>query len=170
MRKCLLVLGCAIMVASLCGAGTEGKVYGEGVDLEEAVAISQLSENPNDYVGKTVRVDGVITGVCAKRGCWMQVSDPETGLGVRVKVEDGVIVFPATSKGRKAQAQGVFEVVEAEAPAATEKKASMSKTDFLDEKGETCDKEDSLSSKVGCDAPVQKNLVLVLRGTGAVIF
>jgi hypothetical protein len=33
------------------------------------------------------------------------------GPTVRLKVEDGVIVFPVTAKGRKVSAEGVFEAV-----------------------------------------------------------
>ena len=35
----------------------------------------------------------------------------EQGPTVRLKVDDGVIVFPVTAKGRKVSAEGVFEVV-----------------------------------------------------------
>ena len=34
-------------------------------------------------------------------------NDPE-GPTVRLKVEDGVIVFPVTAKGKKVSAEGVF--------------------------------------------------------------
>ena len=35
----------------------------------------------------------------------------EKGPTVRLKVDDGVIVFPVTAKGRKVSAEGVFEAV-----------------------------------------------------------
>ena len=59
------------------------------------------------------RSDGVATAVCEHMGCWMAVA-PEgdkDGRTVRLKVDDGVIVFPVTAKGRKVSAEGVFEVV-----------------------------------------------------------
>ncbi len=46
-------------------------------------------------------------------GCWMAVApahDP-SGPTVRLKVEDGVIVFPVSAKGKRVSAQGVFEAV-----------------------------------------------------------
>ena len=92
-------------------AGGDAAEYGDGVTLEEAVAVETLLGSPDDYLGKTVRVDGVITGVCKKRGCWMQVTNPETGNGVRIKVDDGVIVFPYTAMGKKASAEGVFDAI-----------------------------------------------------------
>jgi hypothetical protein len=64
-------------------------------------------------VGKTIRIDGVATAICAHMGCWMAVA-PEgdtNGTTVRLKVEDGVIVFPVSAKGKKVSAEGVFEEV-----------------------------------------------------------
>jgi len=88
-----------------------GTLYGAGVSLTESIPVSELVENVDDYLGQTVRVEGLVTGVCAKRGCWMTVTDPESGKGVRIKVEDGVIVFPMEAMGHKTAAEGVFEVV-----------------------------------------------------------
>jgi hypothetical protein len=87
--------------------------FGTGVTLTEATRIDAILAKPADYVGKTVRVDGVATAICAHMGCWMAVApegDP-SGPTVRIKVEDGVIVFPVTAKGKRVSAQGVFEIV-----------------------------------------------------------
>ncbi len=48
---------------------------GAGVTLEEADAdpIARRA-SPQDFVGKTIRVDGVATAVCADMGCWMAVA------------------------------------------------------------------------------------------------
>jgi len=104
-----LAMGLVVGVgAAMAGEGT---VYGKGVSIEKAVAITELLATPEAYVGKPVRVDGVVTAVCAKRGCWMMLTDGNAGQGIRIKVEDGVIVFPMDAMGRKATAEGIFEVV-----------------------------------------------------------
>jgi hypothetical protein len=112
MRR-LLILAVVLGVVTMTGAAVadEGTTYGKGVTLDKAVAIPELLAQPDLYVGKKVRVEGVISAVCAKRGCWMTVTDPESGKGVRIKVEDGVIVFPMEAMGHKTVAEGVFEVV-----------------------------------------------------------
>jgi hypothetical protein len=118
--KALLALGLLALVAPL-GAG-ETKL-GTGVNLKETTAIKMLVEQPAVYVGKTVRIDGVATAVCTHMGCWMAVAaegpdgpdSNEKGATVRLKVDDGVIVFPVTAKGRKVSAEGVFEAVGAAA-------------------------------------------------------
>lgn len=84
----------------------EAKSYGEGVELEESVPISVILATPDEYVGETVRVEGRIVGVCKKRGCWMELAGDEEFQSMRIKVEDGVIVFPYESKGMYAVAEG----------------------------------------------------------------
>lgn len=114
--KALLAIGVLALVVPLAAGETK---LGTGVNLKETTAITSLVEQPSAYVGKTLRVDGVATAVCTHMGCWMAVAaeGDEKGPTVRLKVEDGVIVFPVTAKGRKVSAEGVFEVVGATAEA-----------------------------------------------------
>ncbi len=166
--KRFLILSLVIFAAAAATATAAGtETYGEGVTLDDAVAIDTLVANPDDYVGKKVRVDGVITGVCQKRGCWMQVTDPESGNGVRIKVEDGVIVFPYTSMGREASAEGVFEAIKL----TPEQIEARTAAEHDHAEGETCDKSGSKveGTGAGCDAPAVDQYVYVIHGTGAVI-
>jgi hypothetical protein len=169
-----LMLGFLSVFPAAAGDET---TYGEGVTLDQAVPVKALLASPDDYIGKTVRVDGVITGVCEKRGCWMQVTDPETGTGIRVKVDDGVIVFPYTAMGKKASAEGVFEAItltpeQVEARAAQQAAAAAGEKVVAEAEG--CDKaapkKDGSGEGAGCDAPVQDNRIFMIHGTGAVIF
>lgn len=108
--KALLALGVLALVAPLAAGETK---LGTGVTLKDATPIKLLVDQPSAYVGKTLRVDGVATAVCTHMGCWMAVAaeGDEQGPTVRLKVDDGVIVFPVTAKGRKVSAEGVFEIV-----------------------------------------------------------
>ena len=105
---------CAALVAvGTISAVAEEKKLGTGVSLTEATPIKALVAKPADYVGKTVRVDGVATAVCEAKGCWLALGAVEDAKGtqVRLNVEDGVIVFPLSAKGKKVSAEGVFEEV-----------------------------------------------------------
>jgi len=86
---------------------------GTGVSVKEATPIKALLETPAAFVGKTIRVDGVATAVCEEMGCWMAIAptDDPKGATVRLKVEDGVIKFPVTAKGKPVSAEGVFEEI-----------------------------------------------------------
>lgn len=95
--------------------GQDGK-FGAGVSDRAATPIADLYAQPADFVGKTIRVEGVVTEVCTEMGCWMALA-PEGGSEqtVRIKVDDGAgIVFPVTARGRRASAEGVFEKIAAD--------------------------------------------------------
>lgn len=96
------------------GAGTK---YGAGVTIKQATPIADVTGSPEKFLGKTIRVDGTVAAVCENMGCWMQIKDDNTDKTIRIKVDDGVIVFPVTAKGKKASAEGVFERVNAQAEA-----------------------------------------------------
>lgn len=167
-RVMTITLALAFLATVPVFAGSGSTEYGDGVTIEQAVAVETLLDSPNDYIGKTVRVDGVITGVCKKRGCWMQVTDPDTGNGVRIKVDDGVIVFPYEAMGKKASAEGVFEAI-ALSPEQIEARAAKQAAEHEHAEGESCDKTDPKEEGAGCDAPVQDNRIFMIKGTGAVI-
>ena len=164
--KRFLILITVLCFAAVPALAVDGESYGEGVTLDQAIPIDTLIENADDYVGKTVRIDGVITGVCKMRGCWMQVTDKESGNGVRIKVEDGVIVFPYDSMGHEAAAEGVFEAIKL-TPEQLEKANAAA---HQHEDGKTCDGEgEGEGNLAGCDAPVVNEYVYMIKGTGAVI-
>jgi hypothetical protein len=107
------LIGACVVALSVAAVAAETKL-GAGVTLKEATPVKALIEKPGDYVGKTIRVDGVATAVCEHMGCWMAIApenDPN-GTTVRLKVEDGKIVLPVSAKGKKVSAEGVFEVVD----------------------------------------------------------
>ncbi len=91
----------------------EPKTYGKGVSLEQSTPLTRILERPADFEGKTVRVEGTVKAVCQHMGCWMAFApDGETeDRTLLIKVDDGVIVFPVTAKGRKAAAEGVIQRV-----------------------------------------------------------
>lgn len=107
----------ALSIVGVCATGSaslsEPQTYGAGVSLTTSTPIASVLENPAAFEGKTVRVEGTVTAVCAHEGCWMALA-PEgrtDGPTLRLKVDDGVIVFPVTAKGKKAVAQGALERV-----------------------------------------------------------
>jgi hypothetical protein len=146
------VLAAAVSVPALAAEGT---IYGKGITATDVVAISDLIATPDKYVGKTIRVEGLITDVCPKRGCWMVLAGDKDFQTVRIKVEDGEIVFPLDAKGKKAVAEGVFTKLEI-----TKDQALEHAKHLAEEKGEKFDPD------------TVKDLATVtyqIKGTGAVI-
>lgn len=94
----------------ILGGGLFAQEYGAGVALEESVSIAKILQNPEGLKGKRVRIDGEVVEVCAMAGCWIEVRDQQ-GDRIRVKVDDGVIVFPGSLKGQQVKAEGTVEVL-----------------------------------------------------------
>jgi hypothetical protein len=117
----------ALATTALLAADT----FGAGVTLKEATSLDRVISNPAALEGKTVKVEGVVTSVCTHMGCWMAlaVKDAPNVKTLLVKVDDGVIVFPVTAKGKRAAAQGVIERVanDAEGQAAAQEHAKAEK-------------------------------------------
>lgn len=111
---------------------------GQGVsEKTPEVKVSDLLEKPRDYLGKTVKVRGVVSGVCSHRGCWMKIAGDKPFQAIRIKVKDGAMVFPADAKGKQAVAQGVFQELKISREQAlrwAEHQAKMHHTTFDPEK------------------------------------
>jgi hypothetical protein len=99
------------LAAMAFGVGLRAETkFGAGVTLTKPTPISELYASPEKFVGKTVRVDGVVTAVCTEMGCWLAIgADNNPDQAVRFQADhDGKIVFPIALKGQQASAEGVF--------------------------------------------------------------
>jgi hypothetical protein len=145
----------AIFTALFCTAafGAEQKL-GKPLTEKDAISLAALFAEPGPLVGKTVQVKARVTEVCQMMGCWMNLTDDEGHL-LRIKVEDGDIVFPKDSIGKTAIAEGKLE------------KREMSREKLIEEgkheAEESGRKFDPSSVKSG-------RTIYELAGSGAVIF
>jgi hypothetical protein len=146
----------ALALTMLIGsrAGADDKSLGEGVTLTETTSVAKILADPDAYVGKKVRIEGKVLDVCPRKGCWMELQEQKEGTAsLRVKVDDGVIVFPVTSKGQLAVAEGVVEAI----PMTRDKYVAWLEH-LAEERGEPFD-----ASKVG-EGPFK---IVQIKGTGA---
>ena len=107
--------GSAVEVAVEPGTGVEtenGTAYGEPIGEATVVELTELVANTDAYSGQRVRVSGMVTGVCAKRGCWINIGAEEGPQEVTFKVVDGVIVFPMSAQGKWVEAEGTVQKIE----------------------------------------------------------
>jgi hypothetical protein len=93
-------------------AAPAGQTFGAGVKLAETTPIATILADPKAFQGKTVRVEGMVTDVCPKRGCWFELAGASPGQKLKFKVTDGEMVFPLDAKGKQAVAEGVVAVRE----------------------------------------------------------
>jgi hypothetical protein len=144
---CLLVGAANLASSAAAGNVTLGQL---GADAT-TIAIEQILDDPASFADQQVRIEGLVTGVCPKKGCWMTLA-AEKGLEVRVKVEDDVIVIPADATGHQAVAEGIVRLRRYERQDWIDWQSHLA-----DEKGETFD-----SSAVG-EGPFH---VVSLEGLG----
>jgi hypothetical protein len=99
MRSLLVVLLAA-------GALRADQKLGKPLTMAAPTPLAEIESHPEKYVGKTVQVRGRVTEVCQAMGCWMNIVDPVGERPIRIKVEDGDIVFPQSAVGKLALAEG----------------------------------------------------------------
>lgn len=94
----------------------QAEKIGAGVTDRAATPIADLYAKPDTFVGKTIRLEGVVTAVCTEMGCWMALAPEATPeQTVRFKVDHGVgIMFPVSARGKAASAEGTFEKIGAD--------------------------------------------------------
>jgi Domain of unknown function (DUF4920) len=97
---------------SATATNVAGTKYGAGVTQTAAVSVDEILANPSAYAGKPVRVEGMVTDVCPKRGCWFEIAGSKPGQKLRFKVQDGDMVFPMEAKGKFAVAEGMLAIKE----------------------------------------------------------
>jgi len=86
--------------------------YGNNLSEGLIYDIDDLFLSPDEKIGTKLLVTGIITEVCPMRGCWLQVKDDNSNSSIRIKVTDGEIVFPLSSKGKNVIAEGIFTKIE----------------------------------------------------------
>lgn len=148
MKRIKLVLAMLILTSLFIQA--EDKKFGSDVTLTDKTEVKAIIENPSEFEGKKVLVEGTIVGVCETRGCWIEIAAADGYEKIRVKVEDGVIVFPMEAKGKTALVEGeVYAVTPANSCAGT------------------CSDDKKKEEKHECEHETAK--IYQIKGSGAVI-
>jgi len=83
---------------------------GDLVGKAKAVSLAKVLKKPADYVGKSVRVEGVIVRSCKMEGCWMELAPTKDSAAVRIKMKDHAFFVPLDAAGLKAKVEGVMSV------------------------------------------------------------
>jgi hypothetical protein len=130
---------------------------GKKLELNSTTKVSVILDNPEKYLDKPVQVSGTVVDVCSHRGCWIEVASNRPYETIVVKVDDGVIVFPITAKGKNVLAEGKLEKL-----TLTNEQALSIKKHEAEDKGEDFD-------EASCKLTEEDKTIYRLRGLGAVI-
>lgn len=108
-----MFLGLLLMFAVACSEKKiESDKYGTALSINEASKVSAILSEPESYLGKKVLIEGPVLEVCAKQGCWLEIASDQAEQKIKVKVNDGEIVFPMTAKGKTAKVEGEVYKIE----------------------------------------------------------
>ena len=105
------VLTVLLMIIMMACAQQEQKVdeqtFGAEITMTQSVTLAEIYMNSAEYEGKEILVEGEITEVCQKKGCWLKMTDGKNELTVKFK--DYGFFVPKDAANSHVTIQGVFE-------------------------------------------------------------
>ncbi len=103
----LLIILLVILGVSGCSGNSSDKSerYGVNITEKKVVSVKDIYTNPNEYLDKTVRLEGKIVRECSS-GCWFFLED-ETGT-IYVDINPSGLSIPP-KVGKKVVVEGVPE-------------------------------------------------------------
>ena len=95
----MLVFGLALKAQPPKGDANSGDTYGEKVNAENAIWVSELPTLLENKENITVTIKGKVTDVCSKKGCWITLETADK-TKVFVKMKDYGFFVPVAAIGK----------------------------------------------------------------------
>lgn len=111
MKKIILSIALCLFTAfafAQDGTAFEGKSFGEGVKKGNVITTAEIAAKMGDSVKKDLKVTGVVTLVCQKKGCFMNLAMPN-GETMFVNFKDYAFFMPKDLAGKKVVIDGFAE-------------------------------------------------------------
>src|SRR5688572_21905050 len=83
---------------------------GEALGKSEKISLAKALEDPANFSGRPVLVEGIVVRSCKAQGCWAELAPAKEGKSVRVTMKGGSFFIPLQSAGAEVRAEGVFSV------------------------------------------------------------
>ena len=99
------ILACAAWAED---AAPKTRDFGAGVTLEQSISLAEVARHPDRYTGNPVLVEGRVTDLCMKKGCWTVLT--EGAYTMRVRFHDYGFFLPKDAMGARALVEGIAEV------------------------------------------------------------
>jgi glucose/arabinose dehydrogenase len=97
-------------------AKADPNMHGKPFEKKDVVSVSDIVKDATPFLDKNIQMEGKISAVCQKKGCWMEITDEASKQKVRIFVDksEGAYKFtvPTDSSGKIAIAQGFLKQVE----------------------------------------------------------
>jgi len=142
------ILGISMIAALLvsCGNTTEDKTTAEEPAAKAEVTFASLTENPDNYTGKEITVEGKVVHVCMHSGKKMYIVGEDPDIRLFVSAGDDVPKFPTELLGSEIKVTGMLEKIQ---------KGEDMESEHSGEEGEDCETEAAMAKQ-----PVLADMVL----------
>ncbi len=87
-----------------------GSTFGETIKAEGAMSVEEMIkyvESRNEGEKVEVKIQGVVTKVCEKEGCWIKVKSPNGDM--MVKMKDHKFLVPVALNGKTVVIEGIAQ-------------------------------------------------------------
>jgi len=102
----------APLAASLPPTAAAASHFGAPLTVTQPTSLAAIVATPQPFNGQTVRVDGTVSAVCQARGCWMQLTDNDQR--VHIRMHGHSFFIPRNATGHHARVQGTVIAANAE--------------------------------------------------------
>lgn len=113
-RKALALAITLLMLMPGIAMAVQPEVLGNGVTAGDAVPVKALLIDPERYVGKTVVVDGVVTGIEPGDTRRIRISETEGVRAVNLELPESGFRLPDDAVSRRILVEGEFVRIEPE--------------------------------------------------------
>lgn len=143
------IIGLALLAALFAACGNAGQdKSAEAVDSGiDNVTFASIIENPDNYLGKEITLEGKVVHVCMHSGKKMYIVGEDPDIRLFISAGEEVAKFPMDLLGSEITVTGVFERIE--------EGAEMEKEHVGAEEGEDCETEAAIAKQ-----PVLADMVL----------
>jgi len=144
------ILGLAVIVAIIgaCGNTAEDKTAPAENEMQSSeITFTSLTDNPEDFVGKEISLEGKVVHVCMHSGKKMYIVGENPDIRLFISAGEDVPKFPMELLGSEIKVTGVLNKIEAG--------ADMEKEHENTEEGEGCETEEAIAKQ-----PVLADMVL----------
>ena len=112
MKKIFLALSCLAITQIVNaqppkGDANKGMTFGEKIEATEAIGTDELATKLEEAKKLEVKVQGVVSQVCSKEGCWLKLKTANGNM--MVKMKDHKFLVPLSMEGKTIVAKGFAE-------------------------------------------------------------
>ena len=108
LRPTLLFFLVLLALAARASEAPHAREFGAGLKLAQTTELAAVLADPEAHAKAPVLIEGRLTDLCTKKGCWTVLADGAAA--VRVRFHDYGFFLPQDALGARALVEGVAEV------------------------------------------------------------